>query len=553
VLEVDKGLEEARAAFGRQAWGVARSAYASVASGVAPLTLDDIERYAIAAHLVGNDAETREALTRGYREARARDDVSRAVRFAFWLGHSMIFTGEMAQASGWWATARSLLAERGADCAEWGLLLSMEALEQFFAGDIEPALHTLDEAEAIGKRFGDADVRAGAQYLRARALIRVGRCREGVAALDQVMVALTTGELHLLGMGHTYCGLLDACWEILDLRRAREWTVALTRWCEAQPDLVPYRGPCLIHRVELMRLHGDWPDAVQEAHRACDWLSLPASPETPAEAFYQLGELRRLSGEFDEAEEAYRQASKWGRSPEPGIALLWLARGQTEAAAAALHRALDECEPNCGKRAELLGAHVEALIAKGELAAARDAASELKELAKARDAVFLHALADRAEGNVLLAEGQPGGAVALFRRSWRGWQELEAPYEGARVRVQIANACRVLGDEGSAQMELDAARWVFERLGARFDLELLDRDSKQVPPSTTGGLSARELEVLRLIAAERSNKDIAAALVISEHTVARHVQNMLQKLGCSSRTGLAAFAVEHGVVRHANG
>jgi tetratricopeptide (TPR) repeat protein len=276
--------------------------------------------------------------------------VTRAVRFAFWVGHSMIFTGELALASGWWAKARSMLTERGVDCAEWGFVHFTEALEQFLAGDADTALHTLDEVETIGRRFADVNVRAAAQYLRGRALIRLGRCREGVAALDEVIVALTTGELHLLDVGHAFCGLLEACWEVLDLRRAREWTAALTRWCEGQPDLVPYRGPCLTHRVELMRLHCDWQDAVEEAHRACGWLSLPASPETPAEAFYQLGELHRVRGEFGQAEEAYRQASKWGRSPQQGIALLWLARGQIDSAAAALRRALDECEDNPGKR-----------------------------------------------------------------------------------------------------------------------------------------------------------------------------------------------------------
>jgi DNA-binding NarL/FixJ family response regulator len=154
---------------------------------------------------------------------------------------------------------------------------------------------------------------------------------------------------------------------------------------------------------------------------------------------------------------------------------------------------------------------------------------------------------DRAEGSVLLAEGQPSAAVAALRRSWRAWQHLEAPYEAARVRVLIATACRALGDEESALMEVDAARWVFERLGARFDLMRLDRDAKAATPSAAGGLTSREIEVLRLIASGETNKAIASTLVISEHTVARHVQNMLQKLGCSSRSSLAAFAVEHGL------
>jgi ATP/maltotriose-dependent transcriptional regulator MalT len=302
-----------------------------------------------------------------------------------------------------------------------------------------------------------------------------------------------------------------------------------------------------------MRLHGDWQAALDEAHRACDWLSLPASPETPAEAFYELGELHRLRGDFGAAEQAYRQASRWGRSPEPGIALLWLARGQAAAAAAAVRRALDETDGDCGKRAVLLAAAVEILLGLGDVPAARAATRELEQLAASVDALLLRALADRAEGSVLVAEGRPRAAVTALRRSWRAWQQLEAPYEAARVRVLIASACRALGDEESAAMEVDAARWVFEQLGAAFDLALLDGQSKPAAPSSDGGLTAREIQVLKLIVAGETNKAIASALVISEYTVARHVQNMLQKLGCSSRASLAAFAVEHGLAHRPAG
>ncbi len=541
-------LDEARQAFARQAWSVARSAYAS-AIDQAPLTLDDIERHAIAAHLVGEEAESHDLLKRGYREALERKDVTRAVRFAFWLGHSMVFTGELAQANGWFARARNLLAERGADCVEWGYLLIPVGLEQLMAGDAETACSTFTEAKVIGGRFADPDLLAIAGHLRGRALIQLGRAGEGMAELDEVMVAATAGELSPLLVGHVYCGVLQACWEVFDLRRAREWTAALSRWCEGQPDLVPYRGPCLVHRVELMCLRGDWDDALEEARRACEWLSLPASPEGPADAFYQLGELYRLRGDWAAADAAYRQASRFGRPPEPGIALLWLARGQAHAAAAAIGRTLDEAGADRAKRSELLAAYVVILLALGDTAAARTTTIELVHLAATLDALPLRALADRAEGSVLIAEGETRAALAPLRRSWMAWQQLEVPYEAARVRVLISAACRALGDEESAAMELDAARWVFERLGAVYDLAPLDADSASLAPAAASGLTRREIEVLTFIAAGETNKAIAAALVISEHTVARHVQNMLQKLGFASRTSLAAFAVEQGLAR----
>lgn len=556
-------LDEARAAFARQAWGAARSAYAR-ASSEAALSLDDLESYAIAAHLVGDEAESREVLARGFRESLDRADVTRAVRFAYFHGHSMIFTGEMGQANGWFARARNLLSERGADCVEWGYLMVPVGVEQLMSGDASAACGTFSEALSVGRRFADSSLLAMAGHGRGRALIRLGLTGEGMTALDEAMVAVATGEVSPLLVGHVYCGVLEACQEVFDVRRAREWTAVLSRWCEGQPDLVPYRGPCLVHRVELMRLRGDWEDAVEEARRACEWLSLPTNPEGPADAFYQLGELYRLRGDFVRAEDAYRQASRLGRPSEPGLALLWLVRGQAEAAAAAVRRALDETGGDGplgdwdrmlvrARRAELLAAYAEILLAMGDVAAARKATDELADLAGSMDALPLQALAARTEGAVLIAQGEASAALGPLRRSWAAWKQLEAPYEAARVRVLIGEACRALGDTESAAMEVDAARWVFERVGAAPDLARLGSDSPSAGHAAAAALTQREIEVISLIAAGETNKAIAATLVISEHTVARHIQNMLQKLGLSSRASLAAFAVEQGLARRSPG
>jgi len=556
-------LKTAHEAYARQAWRAAREAFVALHEQ-AQLSLDDIERHAIAAHLVGEEQESREVLTRGYRRALDLDDKGRAARFAFYLGQGMIFTGELAQANGWFGRARVLLADRGADCVEWGYLLIPTGVEQMSVGNFEAARDTFREAHAIGRRFADATLVAAAGHGQGRALLRLGLVGEGMAVLDEAMVAVAAGEVSPLLVGYVYCGVLEACQEVFDVHRAREWTAVFSRWCEGQPDLVPYRGPCLVHRVEVMRLRGDWEDALEEARRACDWLSLPVSPEGPADAFYQLGELCRLRGDFAAAEEAYQQASRLGRTPQPGLALLWLARSRVEAAASALCRALDEpgqLSPlgdwermlQLARRAEMLGACVEVMLARGDLTAAREAARDLAGVATTLDALPLRALAHRAEGSVLIAEGQPRAALAPLRRSWMAWQRLEAPYEAARVRVLIGEACRALGDEQSAAMEFDAARWAFERLGAAPDLARLDEDALATGRRAPGGLTQREVEVLRLIAAGETNKDISAALVISEHTVARHVQNMLQKLGFSSRTRLAAYAVQQGLARPPSG
>jgi len=549
-MAVGSSLEAARDAFARKAWGEARAAYAT-AREHSPLNADDLERLAIITHLIGEEDQSREALAEGYRLSIERDDPARAARFAFWLGHGLMFSVDVAQANGWMSRARSLLEDRGVDCVEWGYLLIWTGIQHLEAGEGDAAHNAFLEGSVIARRFADLNLQAMMAHGRGRALIRLGRFEEGMAALDEAIVAVAAGELSPMVIGDLYCGVLEACHEAFDTRRAREWTAALSRWCEDQPDLVPYRGPCLVHRVELMRLRGDWADALEEARRACEWLSSPTSPEGPGDAYYELGELYRLRGDVAAAEDAYRQASRLGRRPEPGLPLLWLSLGRVDAAQAAIRRALEETSPgDRSRRAQLLAACAEVSVAAADIPVADAAAAELSEMARALDAPPLRALADRTEGSVLIAHGDARSALAPLRRSWTAWNALDAPYEAARVRLLIADAYRALGDQESAAMEIDAARWAFEQLGARADLARLDAAAQGVmveePPA---GLTRRELEVLRLIALGETNKAIAASLVISEHTVARHVQNMLLKLGFSSRASLAAFAVERRLTR----
>jgi DNA-binding CsgD family transcriptional regulator len=545
-------LLRARASYARRAWGDAYSSYA-IAAVEAALELDDLECHAVAAQLIGRKDESREILAQGYREALRAGVSTRAARFAFWFGHGLIFEGRVSEASGWFARARQLLADQERECAEHGYLLIPRGIEQLSAGDNDAAASTFAEAQGIARRCGDLNLIAMAGLGRGRALVRCGRIAEGMAVLDEVMVAVTTGEVSPMVVGSVYCGALEACHEVLDIRRAREWTGTLSRWCGSQPDLVPYRGPCQVYRAEVMQFHGAWADAFEEAQRACEWLSLPVSPEGPADAFYRIGELHRLRGAYAEAEEAYRQASRLGRRPEPGLPLLWMARGQVDAAQTALHRALEE-ETDLGRRAGLLDAKIQVLLAQGDVAGVRTSAIELHDIATALGAPVVRALCAMAEGAALLAEHDPGAALGPLRRAWTEWQRLEAPYDAARVRVLIGRAYRDLGDQESAAMEYDAARWVFQQLGALPDLAWVEglatpSEAKQAP----GGLTLRELDVLRLVAAGQSNREIGVTLVISEHTVARHVQNMLAKLGCSSRVALAAFAVERGLAQPARG
>ena len=545
-IETGTALHRGREAFGRRAW---RQAHAELtaADSVEPLEPADLERLAIAAHLVGRDDDAAAAWARTYQRAAARDDPARAVRAAFWIGMTLGQRGELSQAGGWLARAQHLIEESGRDIVEAGYLLVPPALHRLMTGDPAAAYAGFEQAGAIADRFGDVDLATLGRLGRGQSLVAMSETARGVGLLDEAMVAVVAGEASPMIAGLVYCAVIDACQSIFDLRRAQEWTAALTDWCATQPDLVPFRGQCLVYRAELLRFHGAWRDADVETRRARDWLTGPPLDPAVGEALYQQAELDRLRGSPGKAERAYREASRFGRRPEPGIALLRLAQGKPDAAWATIRRALDEAD-DAMTRWRLLEPAVEVALAVGDLATARAEADELAGIALRWGAPLLVAMAERADGTVTLAEGDARTALASLRRAWTHWQELDAPYEAARVRVQVGLACRALGDDDTAELEFDAARQVFRALGAAPDVRRVDALSTSVQSSPANRLSGRELEVLRLVAAGRTNREIAAELVISERTVDRHVSNLFVKLDVSTRSAATAYAYEHDLL-----
>jgi DNA-binding CsgD family transcriptional regulator len=537
-------LERGRESYSSSAWATAYESL-SQADQAVPLGAEDLELLATSAYMLGREDEWMRILERAFQRHSEAGNSLLAARCGFWIGIQLMIRGEMGPATGWLGRAQRLVERQESECAEQGYMLMPVAFQHEAEGDYEGAVATAAEAGEIGERFGDADLFALAGFAQGDILVRHGRVREGLGVLDQAMLAATTGALSPIATGIVYCGVILACEEVYDVRRAQEWTHVLTRWCERQSDLIAFTGRCLVHRAQLMQLRGAWPDAMEEAQRAGRRFAESMNQAAAGKACYLEGELHRLRGEFAAAEDAYRRASQLGLEPQPGWALLRLAQGKAEAASAAIRRVVGETSDRL-RRADLLPAYAEVMLAIGDVDEAQSACRELEEIAADCESEMLRARVAHARGAVELATGDAGAALVSLRRAAQAWQELEAPYEVARTRVLLGRACQAFGDADAFALELDAARITFKELGATPDLAVVDGLTGS--GGDTHGLTFRELEVLRLVATGKSNKEIAAALVISEHTVARHVQNIFNKLGVPSRTAAGAFAFEHGLV-----
>jgi DNA-binding CsgD family transcriptional regulator/tetratricopeptide (TPR) repeat protein len=540
VADAIDELERGRRAYRNQSWKTAHGALVR-AEAVSPLSGEDLELLATAASMLGAIDEQVQALERAYHRYLENGDDQDALRCAVWLGIHLMLAGSVGRASGWLSRAERQLEQSEDDSAGRGYLLLPIALRKEAAGDLDGAIEAAREATEIGESLRDADLAAIARQATGNLLIVQGRSEEGLGLLDEAMVAVIAGELSPVPTGLVYCGAIEGCHEAYELRRAREWTEALTEWCEKQPEMVAFTGRCLVHRAEIMQLEGAWDEALDEAERAHGRAGMSGSGV--ALAHYRRGDLLRLRGEFAAAEAAYREASRLGHEPQPGLAWLRLAQRNAKAAAATIRRAVAEAtEPS--RRVALLPAHVEIMLAVDAIEDARRGCSELEELAGGYESGMVGALAAHARGATELGDGNPRAALGPLRRAVEAWRDLGAPYEAARSRVLVALGCQALGDGDAADMELDAARTVFAELGAEPDLERVSR------PGAAGraGLTARELEVLRLVAAGNTNRAIAGELVLSERTVDRHVSNIYAKLDVSSRAAATAYAYEHGLI-----
>ena len=537
-------LDAARAAFAARNWRGAHHGFIAAREEV-PLDADDLSALGHACWWLGLMDESRAAGEEAYRLYLEAGNNRRAAYCAFDTAYAYFLKGDQAVGSGWLGRAQRLLADE-ADCAEQGYLLYF-AVETNLGGG-EETMAKARQVQGFGRRHGDPNLVAAGIVAEGRVLIKLGRAHEGVALLDEGMLEASTRDLSPNWAGNIYCHLMAACYELGDIGRAAAWTQSTSDWCDRLAPAVLFKGICRVHRAQVMQIRGEWTQAQDEAERVCEDVA-HIHVGVVAEGRYQIGEIKRLRGDLEGAEQAYEAGHQLGRDPEPGLALLRLAQGRADAAGVLIRSALAGVEDRLA-RAPFLAAQVEIAIAGGDEATASAAADELDEVASVYGSSGLRATARRCRGAVLLATGRTEEALSTLRTACSGWTELEAPYDCAKVRVLLARAYRRLGDVESSDRELEAARAAFEALGATLDAAAVAGQRRAALPN---GLTEREAEVLALVAAGCTNRQIADELVLSQKTVARHVSNIFIKLEVTTRTGAARFAFEHGVASPTRG
>ncbi len=548
-MSAETGIDRGRSAFQEHRWTEANQTFRE-ADKRGGLPAADLERLATAEILTGESTTGLETLTRAHEEYLVMGDVESAARCAGWMGMQLMFLGEPAQAGGWLARGQRLVDEAAEPTAVQGLLLIPEGLGKLYGGDLSGALQAFSRVAEFGQRFHDKDVSALGLLGTGQATLMLGHPDKGLKMFDEVMVAVTAGELAPIPSGIIYCAVIGNCHLAFDLERALEWTAALDRWCSARPDMMSFSGQCQSHRAELFMLHGAWAEALAAA-AAAQGLSVRGDPQALYGGYYQQGEVERLSGKLDDAEASYARAARSGYEPQPGLALLWLARGNAQQAQAMIRRAAGAADG--ATRRNMLPALVEIELAASDLEAARRGVQELEAMARECPMPMVRAVAGQTDGAVRLADDDPSAALKPLREAWRLWQELGVPYEAARCQALAGRACRVLGDEASALMYLEAAHAALLDLGAApaatWAASLLHEGMSDngAMPGTAGPLTRRELEILQVVATGKGNRAIAGELYLSEKTVARHISNIFLKLGLSSRAAATSYAYEHGL------
>jgi DNA-binding CsgD family transcriptional regulator len=506
-----------------------------------------LESFATAAYMIGRESIFLELLERAFETFFATAEPLRAARSAFWIGLTLMFRGEYGRGSGWLVRCERLVDEIGNDCAEQGYIFLPRVESSLATGDLAAADRYASEAVRIGEKFRDEDLMALGRHFKGRIQIVSGNTFEGLSLLDETMIATTDGRLSPIVTGLIYCSVIEICQNYQIQNRAKEWTDALAGWCGNQPELVAFTGRCLIHRSEILIFDGSWAEAFAEAGAACRRLLAGPVEHHAGPAYYQEGEVLRLTGRFDKADESYRSASRLGFDPQPGLALMRLRQGKSQAALSSIKRTLASVRGPVG-RMRLLPAAVEVMLARGDLGTARKLCDELAGLAARHVSEAVEAASAEAIGDLSFAEENFEGALPSYGRAAELWRDLHAPYRLARLRLKIGQTCAALGDSEGASREFEAARDVFGNLGAEPDRKATEALLRSLGKGVETLLTPRQTEILQLVAEGQTNREIAQRLGLSERTVDRHVSDTLTRIDVPSRAAATAFAISHGLI-----
>lgn len=539
-------LQAARSAYDRGAWADATELFLG-ADAETGLDTGDLEALAWSAAISAQDRVMLTTLERLYAHYAASEDHEQSARTAFWCGLRNMLIGEVGLGAGWLQRAAKHAEQTPPDCVQRGYLLLPQVFMHRGKGDYDTAIKVADKALVIGEKADEPDLIALAGSMKGGILFRIGRIDDGYIPIDEAMLLANSRRLSPVVSGVVYCEVIASCCRVLEMVRAREWTAILTDWCRRNPQAKAFNGVCQVHRAEVLQLEGNWNEAFAEAERAGRGLHGTTEQTAMATAAYRRGEILRLRGEFEQSNAEYRLAGEIGIDPQPGMALLRLVQGRREEAVAAIRRAMETAGDVPGKT-QLLPAGIEIFIACGDLDTAEELCAEMSGIAGLFGTEILARVADQGNGSLALARGQFSDAITALTRARDYWAAFGAPYLVARLRVDIAHCCAGLGDAESAGMEFDAAGKIFQELGAGPDLARIHEFRTGTKAAGTDDLTARERQVLSLVANGGTNREIARELGLSPKTVNRHVENILGKLGVGSRAAAVAKGLKAGAI-----
>lgn len=533
-------VDRARQAAEAQDWATAFEQFSQL-DNASTLEAEDLEVFAQAAWWQGRLDVAIHAHERAYQAFSKSGRIDAAVMCSLFLFYDYINQGDFAVGMAWQGRAARLAKEIPGSPAE-GYVGVVACGAAYGEGNLESCLSQAKRVTELGEKHGDPTLMAWGLHWEGLCLIKQGQLNEGWTLLDEAMLEVSMKQVQPIWAGFLHCSTIQICEELGDPRRGWQWVETTERWLSSAADGSVFPGICRMFKARLLQERGTWEEAEAEASRVSQELRT-RQVRTAARGYYEVGEIKRLRGDLKSAEELFTQAHQMGFDPLPGLALAHLAQGRLETAADLIERALDEA-PDRLNRAKLLPARVQISLARKDETAATQAAEELAATATDYHSPRLTAATYAARGALLLFRTDPEEALVQLREAVRLWSELDCPYEEGLARVLSGKALRALNHEDGAKMELKAAREIFARLGSTAELQ---RTEQLLGDANPGGLSDREVDVLRLVAEGRTNKEIAAELFISENTVARHLSNIFLKLDISSRAAAAAYALKHGI------